>query len=175
MKLNEFKEAMNIFYEINNDILNNYEMKNRNYQILENIKLITNNEIFTKLKKIDKMTDYKEKIFSIIDLYNKISSYDEDSQKNINIGNEDSSKNALFCKVALLGESNVGKTEIINILYNLTLEIQLLQLLEQVMQEKLYSLMKKINQLNLKYGTQQDKKSIELLQKYFIKMLKCAF
>ena len=113
MKLNEFKEAMNIFYEINNDILNNYEMKNRNYQILENIKLITNNEIFTKLKKIDKMTDYKEKIFSIIDLYNKISSYDEDSQKNINIGNEDSSKNALFCKVALLGESNVGKTEII--------------------------------------------------------------
>ena len=51
MKLNEFKEAMNIFYEINNDILNNYEMKNRNYQILENIKLITNNEIFTRLKK----------------------------------------------------------------------------------------------------------------------------
>ena len=51
MKLNEFKEAMNIFYEINNDILNNYEMKIRNYQILENIKLITNNEIFTRLKK----------------------------------------------------------------------------------------------------------------------------
>ena len=51
MKLNEFKEAMNIFYEINNDILNNYEMKNRNYQILENIKLITNNEIFARLKK----------------------------------------------------------------------------------------------------------------------------
>ena len=51
MNLNEFKEAMNIFYEINNDILNNYEMKNRNYQILENIKLFTNNEIFTRLKK----------------------------------------------------------------------------------------------------------------------------
>ena len=136
---------------------------------------------------MDKMKDYKEKIFSIIDLNNKINSYDEDSQninmvnedlskkQNINMGNEDLSENALFCKVALLGESNVGKTEIIKILYNLTLEIQLLQLLEQVMQQKLYSLMKKINQLNLKYGTQQDKKSIELLQKYFIKMLKCAF
>ena len=116
MKLNEFKEAMNIFYEINNDILNNYEMKNRNYQILENIKLITNNEIFTRLKKMDKMKDYKEKIFSLIDLNNKINSYDEDSQninmvnedlskkQNINMGNEDLSENALFCKVILVGE-----------------------------------------------------------------------
>ena len=42
---------------------------------------------YLKDKKIDKMTDYKEKLFSIIDLYNKISSYDEDSQ-NINMGNE---------------------------------------------------------------------------------------
>jgi hypothetical protein len=50
-KLNEFKEAMNIFYEMNNDIFNIYEMENQNYQILENIKLITNNEIFTRLKK----------------------------------------------------------------------------------------------------------------------------
>jgi hypothetical protein len=125
MKLNEFKEAMNIFYEINNDILNNYEMKIRNYQILENIKLITNNEIFTRLKKMDKMKDYKEKIFSLIDLNNKINSYDEDSQninmvnedlskkQNINMGNEDLSENALFCKVILVGEYNVGKTKII--------------------------------------------------------------
>ena len=135
MKLNEFRGALNIFYEINNDILNNYEMKNRNYQILENIKLITNNEIFNRLKKIDKMTDLKEKIFSIIDLYNKISSYDEYSQ-NINMGKEDSSiilekqkkeinknesnsqssftyfKNTLSCKAVLIGESNVGKNEI---------------------------------------------------------------
>jgi hypothetical protein len=127
MKLNEFKEAMNIFYEINNDILNNYEMKIRNYQILENIKLITNNEIFTRLKKMDKMKDYKEKIFSIIDLYNKISSYDEDSQ-NTNLGNEISTvkiekqkkdknkssnqspldlfENALRCKVVFLGNTD---------------------------------------------------------------------
>ena len=39
------------------------------------------------------MTNYKEKIFSIIDLNDKINSYDEDSQ-NINMGNEDSSYNA---------------------------------------------------------------------------------
>ena len=58
------------------------------------------------------MKDYKEKIFSLIDLNNKINSYDEDSQ-NINMGNEDSSENALVCKVILLGEYNVGKTKII--------------------------------------------------------------
>ena len=124
-KLNEFKEAMNIFYEINNDIFNIYEMENQNYQILENIKLISNNEILTRLKKIDKITDYKNKIFSIIDLYNIISSYDEDSQninivnedssekQNINMGNEDSSEDALLCKVVLLGESYVRKGDII--------------------------------------------------------------
>jgi len=134
MKLNEFKKAMNIFYEINNDILNNYEMKNRNYEILENIKLISNNEIFKRLKKIDKMTDYKEKLFSIIDLYNKISSYDEDSQ-NINMGNEistikiekqkksknkstkqssfDSFENAFNCKVVFLGDYDTGITKLI--------------------------------------------------------------
>ena len=61
---------------------------------------------------MDKMKDYKEKIFSIIDLNNKINSYDEDSQ-NINIGNKDSTENALFCKVILVGEYNVGKTKII--------------------------------------------------------------
>ena len=49
MKLNEFKKAMNIFYEINNDILNNYEMKNRNYEILENIKYV--NYFLNKLLK----------------------------------------------------------------------------------------------------------------------------
>ena len=88
---------------------------------------------------MDKMKDYKEKIFSLIDLNNKINSYDEDSQninmvnedsskkQNINMGNEDSSKkqninmgnidsseNALVCKVILLGGYNVGKTKIID-------------------------------------------------------------
>ena len=66
------------------------------------------------------MGDYKEEIFLIIDLYNKISSYDEDSG-NINMGNEvskikissfDSSENVLYCKVLFLGDS--GKTKMIN-------------------------------------------------------------
>ena len=102
MKLNKMKEALDIFYEINNDILNKYEMKNRNYQILKNIKLIDNNEIFKRLKEINKVIDFKDKMFkdkiyNIIDLYDKV----------INLTCES------IVKVVLLGESKTGKTALI--------------------------------------------------------------
>ena len=38
---------------------------------------------------------------------------DLSKKQNINMGNEDLSENALFCKVILIGEYNVGKTKII--------------------------------------------------------------
>ena len=48
--LNDIISRMNIYYEINNNIIKNYEMKNRNYQILQNIKEIDNNrEIYKTL------------------------------------------------------------------------------------------------------------------------------
>ena len=97
MKLNKLKEALDNFYEINNDILSKYETKKRNYQILENIKLIGENEIFGRLKEINKVIDFKDKMFkdkicNIIDLYDKI----------INLTS--------IVKVVFLGESNAGKT-----------------------------------------------------------------
>ena len=136
-KLNEFKEALNIFYEINNDIFNIYEMENQNYQILENIKLITNNEIFERLKKINKEIDSKDKMLNIIELNSKINSYDENLPKK-KIENEDSkiemekqkidenkkesdnqtssdfSEDDLICKVILLGAVNSGKDQMLN-------------------------------------------------------------
>ena len=39
-KLNELSDIMNIYYEINNNLIKNYEKKNRNYQILQNISQI---------------------------------------------------------------------------------------------------------------------------------------
>ena len=36
-QLNEFMNNINTFYEINNDIVNNFDLKNRNYQNLVNI------------------------------------------------------------------------------------------------------------------------------------------
>ena len=74
-KLNEMINIMNIYYEINNNIINNYEKKNRNYQVLQNIKQINiNNEIYIKLKNINKMTNIKDKLYNIIDFYNNINS-----------------------------------------------------------------------------------------------------
>ena len=96
-KLSKLEEALNIFYGINNDILSKYEMKKRNYQILENLKLIDNNEIFSRLKEINKMIDFKNKISNIINLYNKI----------IN-------KLTTSAKVVCLGESCAGKTAFIS-------------------------------------------------------------
>ena len=42
-QLNDLIDSMNIYYEINNNILNNYEKQNRNYQKLKNIKEININ------------------------------------------------------------------------------------------------------------------------------------
>ena len=115
-KLDKLKEALDIFYEINNDIFNKLEMKNRNYQSLENIELINNNEIYNRLKAINEMIDFKDNISSIIDLYDKIIN---------NIAPKEPvviNKLTPTVKVVLLGESGSGKTAILSRYINNTFE-----------------------------------------------------
>ena len=77
-KLNELIDTMNKYYEINNNIINNYNKKNRNYQILQNINQIKdNNEIYNILDNINKTSNAKDKLYKIIDLYNNINSEKE--------------------------------------------------------------------------------------------------
>ena len=164
MKLNKMKEALDIFYEINNDILNKYEMKNRNYQILENIKLVGNNEIFNRLKEINKVIDFKDKMFkdkicNIIHLYDEV----------INL------TCASTVKVVLFGESKTGKTALFARYIYDTYEDNIMSTTGASYGGKTKEFEKKINQLNLKYGMQQDKKNIVILQIFFIKMLKWLF
>ena len=72
-QLNEFKDIINKYYYINKNILDNYEVKNRNYQVLENIKqIIINNDIVTKLKNIKDNKNINDKINDILELYNKM-------------------------------------------------------------------------------------------------------
>ena len=72
-KLKKLSNSIDIYYEINNCILNNYDKQKRNYQILQNIKEIDiNNIIFEKLKSIIKINDNKDRLLYIIDLYNNI-------------------------------------------------------------------------------------------------------
>ena len=75
-QLNGFMNTINTFYEINNNIVNNFDLKNRNYQNLENIKeLRLNNKIFEAIKKINNNKN-KEILIDILDLYNNISKED---------------------------------------------------------------------------------------------------
>ena len=72
-KLNEFMKYINKYYEINNNILENYNVKKRNYQNLKNIDIIDNDdEIYKKLKDINNNNDIKEKFNSILNIYNNM-------------------------------------------------------------------------------------------------------
>ena len=80
--LNEFNDFMKKFYEISNTIIENYNVKNRNYQVLQNLKEISaNNIIYNKLKDIK----IKGNINDIINMYRNIN---KDKKDNINIKKE---------------------------------------------------------------------------------------
>ena len=65
-KLNNNIENLNIYYKINNDIINNFEVRNRNFPILQNL-----NDINTHIN--DFLENFKIKnINTIVDIYNKI-------------------------------------------------------------------------------------------------------
>ena len=49
--LNDVKNKMNIYYKINEDIINNYDNKNRNYETLYYLNQFQNNNIINELKK----------------------------------------------------------------------------------------------------------------------------
>ena len=72
-ELNEFSEFMEKYYQINNDILNNYDMRNKNYDMLMNLKEINDdNEIYKILIKINDIDNLNSKFKKIIDLYDTI-------------------------------------------------------------------------------------------------------
>ena len=53
-KLNEMKNIINLFKDININILKNFDMRNKNYNILQNLKeIINNNDIYIKIKEIN--------------------------------------------------------------------------------------------------------------------------
>ena len=72
-QLEKVKKNMEIYYNIFTDIINNYELKNRNYNILNNINEINNN-IIKEIKQIKQINNnnMNDKINNIINIYNKI-------------------------------------------------------------------------------------------------------
>ena len=72
-QLNDLIDNINIYYEIYNNILNNYSKQNRNHQTPQNIKDFNiNNEIINVIKNINKMNNIKDEFNNIINIYNNI-------------------------------------------------------------------------------------------------------
>ena len=119
-KLKDISNIMNLYYEINNNIINNYEKKNRNYQILQNIKQINNNnEIYQTLNKINKMNNIKDQLYNIIDLYNNINS-DNIEIKNESINDNKKIKNeSIKENKEILNNNSNNKLNEMTIIYNI--------------------------------------------------------
>ena len=72
--LEKTKENLYEYYKINIDMINNFEIKNRNFQILQNLYNIKNNNK-NILKDIDEIINDKNiyyKVYHIINIYNKM-------------------------------------------------------------------------------------------------------
>jgi len=98
--LDNLVKTMDAYYEINYDIINNYEIKNRNYQNLKNLEeLDNNNDILEKLKKVNQAENIKDKIIDMIDiseLNNKVNSQYEDNNQKIIPENETNLQNNIL-------------------------------------------------------------------------------
>ena len=69
---NKVLENMKIFYKIYNDNINNIDIKNRNYEIIYNIKEIYNKDIIKDMDNIINDKNINNKIKNILDIYNKM-------------------------------------------------------------------------------------------------------
>ena len=72
-KLNELAQSMVMYYEIKNNILENYDKKNINYNILQNLEEICiNDKIIENMKDINKIQNLGISVINMLDLYDKI-------------------------------------------------------------------------------------------------------
>ena len=69
-KLNKVKDNMEIYYKIMNDLFQNYNKKNRNFEILSNLNNFKNHEILNDIDKIIEEENTETKFNYLLDLYN---------------------------------------------------------------------------------------------------------
>ena len=87
--LKEISENMETYYNINNNLLDTYELSKRNYHILENINFIKNNIIVNDIDEIINNNDITKKFISLINVYKKlINNTDENLSNNNQINYE---------------------------------------------------------------------------------------
>ena len=121
-KLNELIKSLNIFYDINNNIINNYNIKNRSYELYQNInEIINNNIIYEQLKNINNNNNFKNKINNIIDLYNNIINNDNYKSNKITNKSENKLENNILNKIPNELSNKISNENIneITIIYNI--------------------------------------------------------
>jgi len=76
--LNKVMEYLDIYYNISNNIIKNYNSKNRNYEILQNINEINNNNniIINDINNINNDNNIVDKLKEIFNIYKKMKNYE---------------------------------------------------------------------------------------------------
>ena len=77
--LNQLKDNLEVYYKIFDNIFENYNIKNKNYQVLLNINQInTTNNLYKELCDINKNINNSQKIQSILNIFYKMRNNDKD-------------------------------------------------------------------------------------------------
>ena len=98
-ELNDFMQYIEKYYDIINNFINNYDINNRNFEVIENINNIINNDI---IKDIDIIVNEKSiinKFNKIIEINNKINNKTEEKSDNKDIINNETNINKELDKI----------------------------------------------------------------------------
>ena len=114
-KLNGLAKALDIYYKMQNDMINNYNLREKNYSTLQNLNEISaKNEILKTIKNINEIQSLKNKIFNMIDLSDKINLENEEIQHD-EIENEGLIKNDNEEKAPPNTSSSKSDFQVINV------------------------------------------------------------
>ena len=121
-KLSKISENMESFYKILNDMINNYDIKNRNYEIFKNLNYFQNDIEFKEIDAIINNKNIFDKFKYILNIYNKMEKKNEvtigylvKGYQGIRLFSEDFVKNNKEnCILSILGKEN-QLTEYLNV------------------------------------------------------------
>ena len=109
--LNEVKNKINIYYQINEDIINNYKEKTTNYETLYFLNKFPNKNIIEDLEKVVNYNTVIDKFYDIFTLYKKMNNdeitliYKVKDKKEVNLFNKGFVRNYKnYCKLIIEGK-----------------------------------------------------------------------
>ena len=102
--LNNVKENMDIYYEIYNNIINNYDENKNNYEVLQNLIDINNDNIIEEIKHVINF-ETKRKGYNILNIYNKMKEFNNEITINYIL---DQKKNAKSKNKRIIEEEDIN-------------------------------------------------------------------